>query len=190
MKSIPETEIIDKRDGIFESIPFIPNTAAESLTEKYDIFAMIAGYENEAREVLKSQGYSETLDKQSWNKDRRYRDIIRMLTYFREVRIYIKMNEAARAALSMGYAIRCAMLARIRPIEPIIERGKKVTDGGKQGGEKSGSARREKSKPTKEAWRAEAQKIWQRDPKMSKSRAAELIKKKIGGNVGTIRKSI
>ncbi len=62
--------------------------------------------------------------------------------------------------------------------------------GGKQGGKKSGNVRREKTKPTKDIWQAEAEKIWGKHPAWGNKPVAERIVKLIGGNVGTIRKSI
>jgi hypothetical protein len=61
---------------------------------------------------------------------------------------------------------------------------------GKKGGEKSGKTRRVKAKLTKEAWQAEAEKIWRKHPKWSSSQVAKEIVKQSGGNVDTIRKSI
>ena len=189
--TIDGKEVVDKWDGILDSIPFAAEPGAGP-SEKYDIFAMINGYEKEAREILKAGGYPLTV-KELLNKpqkDRRIRDIMRMLTYFREVRIYISMNDAAGAALSMAYGVRSAMQARIRPVEPLIEIGKKVVGGGKHGGARSGEVRREKTTPTKEAWQAESEKIWRKRPAWSKRQIATEIEKRIGGNPDTIRKSI
>jgi hypothetical protein len=175
--------------GTFEPIPFVAKPGARP-SEKYNIFAMMNGYENEAREILKAGGYPLTLDELTGRKERRIRDIINMLLCFREVRVYISLNDAENSAASMAYAIRSAMLARIRPAEPLIDVGEKVVGGGKQGGKKSGTIRREKATPTKESWQAEAEKIWSKRPSWRKKRVAEEIVKRIDGNAGTIRKSI
>ena len=129
MKTKREQEAVDRWDGILDPIPFVAESGADS-SEKYNVFAMINGYESEAREILKAGGYPVTL-KELLNKPqgkRQIRDIMRMLTYFREVRIYIWMNDAPGAALSMAYGIRAAMQARIRPVEPLIEIGKSRSD--------------------------------------------------------------
>ena len=83
-----------------------------------------------------------------------------------------------------------AQRADIRPIEPLFEMGKLSVDGGKTGGEKSGEIRRKKTKPLKELWQAKAEKIWGKHPTWNKSDTAREIVKSIGGNLGTIRKSI
>lgn len=69
---------------------------------------------------------------------------------------------------------------------------RKSKDGGKEGGKKSGIIRRQKTIPIKEIWQAEADKILKKpkNSKLSKSRIAELITEKIGGNPDTIRKYI
>jgi len=73
--------------------------------------------------------------------------------------------------------------------ESIIE-GSKIN--GAKGGDKSARVRRLKAEPIKEAWQAEADKIWQKtkNSKLSKSSVAKLIAKKIDGNPDTIRRSI
>jgi len=122
---IDEKEAIDKREGTFDSLSFAVEPDAEP-AEKHDIFAMINGYENEAREVLKAGGYPLTIKELLGRpqKERRIRDIMRMFTHFREVRIRIGLKDAAGAALCMAYGVRAAMLSRIRPAQPLIEIGK------------------------------------------------------------------
>ena len=61
---------------------------------------------------------------------------------------------------------------------------------GAVGGEKSGKVRNDKMKPSKESWQAEADKIWKKHPTWMNKPVAEMVVKRIGGNVGTIRKSI
>ncbi len=123
--TIDKQETVDRWDGILDPIPFVAESGADS-SEKYDIFAMIRGYENEARKILKAKGYLLTLDEllDKPQKERQIRDIMRMFTYFREVHIYIWMDDAAKAALTMAYGVRAAMQARIRPVEPLIKIGK------------------------------------------------------------------
>jgi len=83
-----------------------------------------------------------------------------------------------------------AQQADIRPIEPFFEAGKLSVDGGNPGGKKSGKVRKEKADLTQDAWQDEADKIWKRHPTRKNKPVAEMVAKKIGGNVGTIRKSI
>lgn len=168
--TIDEKEVVDKWDGILDPIPFVAEPGAGP-SEKYDIFAMIRGYENEAREILKAGGYPLTLTELRWSKERRIRDIIRMLTYFREVCIYIRMNDAAGAALSMAYGVRSAMQARIRPVEPFIDKGKAMIRGASLGGitkKKIDNVRHEK-------WQAEADAIWRKYPSYKKWRVAGML---------------
>lgn len=99
--------------NILDSVPGAP---------KFGLFTMIDAYENEGREKLKE------LSNNRPKKDHQIRDIRSMLTYFREVRIYIEMNDTEGAALSMALAVQSAMKARIRPVEPLIEKGKQFTD--------------------------------------------------------------
>jgi len=127
-KDLDKKELADlKWQGPFEPIPFADKPGAED-SEKYGVFAMIEGYENEGRKILDTVGYPLTRDelsKRPKNERKQIRNIELMLIYFREVRIYISLEDAAGAALSMAYAIRCAMLARIRPFELSIEIGTK-----------------------------------------------------------------
>ena len=115
-------DVVDKWQGVFEPIPTNPKVQSP---EQFNVFSLINGYEKEAREVLEAKGYPTDVKSllTSCDKDRRIRDIVNMLTYFREVRIYIWMKDAEGAALSMAFAVRCAMLARIRPVEPSINIG-------------------------------------------------------------------
>lgn len=115
-------DVVDKWQGVFEPIPTNPKVQSP---EQFNVFSLINGYEKEAREVLEAKGYPTDVKSllTSCDKDRRIRDIVNMLTYFREVRIYIWMKDAEGAALSMALAVRCAMLARIRPVEPSINIG-------------------------------------------------------------------
>lgn len=173
--------------GPLEPIPF-----AEK--KEFNVFSMIEGYEREAREVLKAKGYPLTLEGllSKPARERRIRDIMNMFLCFKEVRLYVSMSEAERAAMSMAYGIRSAMLARIRPGERFIDMGKENVAGGGRGGAKSGETRRNKADQVWEAWQREAEKVW-RNPKRSslgKKDVARIISKKIGGNVDTIRKKI
>jgi len=90
-----------------------------------------------------------------------------------------------------------AQQADIRPIEPFFETGKSNVDGGKTGGHKSGILRKEKAKPIHKIWQAEANKIWSNHPELSNAavekiikKKSEIVKNKIGGRPGTIRKTI
>jgi hypothetical protein len=160
--------------GPFEPIPFDIQAKPEAeLSDKYDIFAMIRGYENEAREILKAGGYPLTVKElvKTPQKERRIRDIMNMLTHFREVRIYIGMNDAAGAALSMAYGIRSAMLARIRPVEPFIDKGKAMIRGASLGG----ITKKKKDDARHETWQAEADAIWRKHPSYKKWRVAGML---------------
>jgi hypothetical protein len=124
MKTKTNESVVDYWDGILDAVPFAD--------KPYNIFNLISGYEAEAIEVLKSSGYPITVKellkiRKIWEdkKERRVRDIVRMLTYFREVKIHIDLNNSEGSALSMAFAIQSAMKARIRPVEPKIEIGKK-----------------------------------------------------------------
>ena len=69
----------------------------------------------------------------------------------------------------------------------LILKGKKE---GKIAGEKSGVIRSEKAKPYHEVWQKEAEKIWNKHPLWGKLEVAKRIAEHVGGNPGTIRKSI
>lgn len=160
--------------GPFEPIPFDIRAKPEAeLSEKYDIFAMIRGYENEAHEILKAGGYPLTVKEPLGHprKDRRIHDIMIMLTNFREVRIYIGMNDAAGAALSMAYGIRSAMLARIRPVEPFIDKGKAMIRGASLGG----IAKKKIDDVRHEKWQADADAIWRKHPSYKTWRVAGML---------------
>jgi uncharacterized protein YyaL (SSP411 family) len=118
--------IIDKWDGILDPIPFIEEPESDP-SQNHRVFSLIRGYQAEAYKILKSSGYPATLAEllKTEQKERRIRDIMRMLTYFREVRVYISIDDAQGAALSMAFAIRSAMQARIRPVETFIDIGQK-----------------------------------------------------------------
>ena len=77
---------------------------------------------------------------------------------------------------------------KITPFVPLIEIAGEVINGGRDGGKKSGKARREKSK--KRNWQEEAEKIWRKRPAWNKSEVARKIKEDHGGNFDTIRKTI
>lgn len=120
-RKLPEITEEEKKElawkGKFEPIAFdIEDKPGATLSEKYDVFAMMRGYENEASEILRAKGYTLPLEELTGSKDRQIRDLMRMHLEFREVRIYIGLNDAARAALAMAYGVRSAMLARIRPL--------------------------------------------------------------------------
>ncbi len=119
-------ETVDRWDGILDPIPFVANEPGEDLVKQYDVFGMMKGYEQEASKVLEAGGYPLTIKEllKQQRKERRVRDIMRMLTCFREVRIYIWMNDPAGAALSMAYGVRAALQARIRPEEPYLKVGR------------------------------------------------------------------
>ena len=89
-------------------------------------------------------------------------------------------------------AIRPAYEANYKEAVKSVNRHRKEIEDGKPGGKKSGEVRREKAKPTREAWQAEAEKIWQspRNSKLSNSSVAVLIAKKIGGKADYIRHHI
>ena len=75
-------------------------------------------------------------------------------------------------------------------IEPLVMANIKCKKGGASGGKKSGAARREKIKPAREAWQAEAVKIWRKHPQKSKLNVAQVVSNRIGGNPDYIRKNI
>jgi len=79
---------------------------------------------------------------------------------------------------------------KITPFVPLIEMAGEVINGGRDGGKKSGKVRLEKSKSKKQLRQQEAEKIWLKNPELSKSRTAMIIKGRIGGNSDTIRKTI
>ena len=75
-------------------------------------------------------------------------------------------------------------------IEPLVLANIRCKKGGASGGKKSGAARREKIKPAREAWQAEAVKIWRKHPQKSKLNVAQVVSNRIGGNPDYIRKNI
>jgi hypothetical protein len=75
-------------------------------------------------------------------------------------------------------------------IEPLVMANIRCKKGGASGGKKSGAARREKIKSAREAWQAEAVKIWRKHPQKSKLNVAQVVSNRIGGNPDYIRKNI
>lgn len=127
MKAKPTIpEVVDKQAGVLGPIPFTKAENAPSY-EEHPIFYMINGYENEAREILKACGYplisGALIAELRWSKERRIRDLVSMLTHFKDVRIHIRMNNPAEAAFSMAEGLRAALQARIRPMEKSIDIG-------------------------------------------------------------------
>lgn len=118
----------------------------------------------------------------------------RTLTLIGSLRGKVKTFDSWR--VFMETLLLVTMTFRNGDIPEIAQSGaihiQKVVGGGKDGGSKSGKVRREKAAPTKEAQQALADEIWRKpkNSKLSKSSVAELVKKKIGGNVRTIRGSI
>ena len=115
---------------------------SRAYSKGYDVLAMIDGYENEGREILKAGGYPLTVDEiihDRLNEDGmplgkkplppRVRDVMAMLQYFETVRHYIKENNISFALGFMAYAVQSAMKARIRPLEPLIQIGTSVKAG-------------------------------------------------------------
>ncbi|MGD0277081.1 MAG: hypothetical protein ABSB79_13685 [Syntrophales bacterium] len=163
---------------------------------------LINAYEKEAREILKRDGYPLTLEELWAKKDEVLPDlatgqgisqvysIFWMLWFLKSVRVNIEKNNADMVVCEMACALYWATIAQLKPIAPLFDMGKKNVDGGILGGIISGKVRREKAKPTQEAWQAEAEEIWKKNYALSNKRAAERIAKKSGGKVDTIRKSI
>lgn len=183
--------------GILDYVPH--STEPRPGSEPYDIMAMIEGYESEGREILKAGGYPLTVREIIYRRyaqpkkellPRRIKDVMNMLAYFERVRDYMKKNDISYSLCFMAYGVQAAMKARIRPVEPLIEMGQKNVSGGIDGGKKSGKNRRLKAEPTKANWQTEAEKIWKKHPAWSNSAVAVEIAKRIGGNIGTIRRSI
>jgi len=130
------------------------------------------------------------------------------LTFYVDIEIEaalrtLKTIETLRQLLvNNGTINREAMTVYLRTVELMINQmrtghlGKlanrqlEMPEKGKEGGEKSGKVRKEKARTAKEAWQIEAGKIWKQHPTWGNSEVARMIVKKIGGNVGTIRKSI
>ncbi len=120
-----------------DRLNYVPHSKNPKVPEGgYDILAMIHGYENEARNILKAGGYPLTVreilktrhDKygESLGKPalpRKIRDTMDMLTYFNMVRNYIQKNEISWALCFMAYGVQSSMKARIRPLEPLYEMG-------------------------------------------------------------------
>ena len=75
-------------------------------------------------------------------------------------------------------------------IEPLVMANIRFKKGGASGGKKSGAARREKIKSAREAWQAEAVKIWRKHHQKSKLNVAQVVSNRIGGNPDYIRKNI
>ena len=113
----------DKQDGILDHIPMLKIDDGPAY-ETHPVFDMINGYEDEARQIIAAAGYSPHITDSGTIKERRIRDLVKMLACFREVRIHMWINDTEGAAASMANGIRAAMQARIRPVEPLIEIGK------------------------------------------------------------------
>lgn len=167
-RELPNSSVEQREDLAWKG-PFEPIPKPATGTVTYDVYDMISGFQDEAKKILAASGYpasTKELLKQPL-KEKRIRDIAAMLTYFRQVRVYIDMNDPESAALSMGLGIRSAMLARIRPEEPHIERGRKNVVGGHTGGLKSAESRIKKALSKKEKQQQEADKIWSKHPTYS-----------------------
>ncbi|MFH1490301.1 MAG: hypothetical protein ABII06_15455 [Pseudomonadota bacterium] len=198
---IDENEAVDKGLSILNPVPHSNEPRAAS--EGYDISAMLDGYENEGRKILKASGYPLTVDEitdSRFNEDkmslrkkpfpRRVRDVMDMFLYFNMVRVSIEKKDISFALCFMGYGVQAAMKARIRPMAPLIEMGKSNVDGGGRGGKISGKVRREKAKSIRGNWQTEAEKIWKKHPAWKNRSVATKVAERIGGNPNTIRKSI
>lgn len=110
-----KTESFDKWTGRFEPIP----------AKQFDLFSFIDGYEREAYKVLKAKGYPTDIHGilARHDTDKQIKDITNMLIHFRAVRIYTQLKDAENAALYMALGVRCAMLARVRPVELSMDIG-------------------------------------------------------------------
>jgi hypothetical protein len=114
-----------------EGVHFIPkkneDPELDEFTPKYNLDALINGYEAEARKILEAAGYPSTLNElksmQRENLPDQIRDIRDMFAWFQNVRMWIKDNLAEWAAYHMAFAINAAVRAQMRPIEPIVDKG-------------------------------------------------------------------
>ena len=184
--------------GVNINMPSLSETLAAEMSAE----SVINAYEKEAREILKRGGYPLTIEELWAKKDEvlpdlangqglsRVYSIFWMLWNLKMVRVNIEENNADQAVCYMASAVHWAISARLKTVAHLFGVVEKVVNGGKRGGEKSGKIRKEKAIPTKQAQQEEANKIWQRRPTWSKLQVATEIKKRIGGNPDTIRKSI
>jgi hypothetical protein len=126
--------VTDKGLDILNPVPH--SNAPRAVSEGYDILAMIDGYENEGRDILKAGGYPLTVDEiihDRFDEDglplgkkplpRRVRDVMDMLLYFDMVRVNIEKKDISFALCFMAYGVQAAMKARIRPQERSIDIG-------------------------------------------------------------------
>jgi len=152
-------------------------------------------WQAEGERVLQEKGYPvewESLSAMLQEGEHRpeIHDIAAMLLRLNLARRDISKGLIQSAVWNTAIAVQHGMKAKIRPFEPDVERGQACVDGGGDGGRKSGKVRREKSKPTKDQWQTEANKIWLEHPTWNKSRVARKITKKNGGIYNTVRQSI
>jgi hypothetical protein len=108
----------------------------ETLQTKGLLESLILGYESQAFKVLKDQGYPQNLN-DLWairknNMPVQIRDILNMLSLFKQTRQMVKINSAPLAAFYMALAIQSATRAQMRFYEPAIERGIPFIHGNKQ----------------------------------------------------------
>ncbi|MCX5810155.1 MAG: hypothetical protein NTX36_12440 [Proteobacteria bacterium] len=102
-----------------------------SFHNRHGLFAMINGYEEQAREILKDGGYPLTgqeLEAMSERLPKQIRDILYMFVWFERVRREVEKNDAKMSAYFMAHAIHSAMKARIEPKVQKIKMGVAFTD--------------------------------------------------------------
>jgi len=177
--TIDKIEAVDKGLDILNPVPHSNEPRAAS--EGYDILAMIDGYENEGRKILKDGGYPLTVNEimhTRLNEDglplgikslpRRVRDVMAMLQYFNMVRFKIEEKDISFALCFMAYGVQAAMKARIRHMEPDILRGRSSIEGASRGGQK----KKEIDQARHDQWKLDAGKIKEKHPSFTPWRIA------------------
>jgi hypothetical protein len=181
---------VDEKNEVFEGVldgypsKIVPDNDLPDdcfrFHNKYGLFAMMSGYEEQAREILKDGGYPLT-GKELWEMrnglKKQIRDILEMFIWFERVRWEVEKNDAKMSAYFMAHAIHSAMKARIRPEEADIYRGKKTI----RGASKGGKAKKQISDSRHEIWKSDARKIWSDKPSYTAWRVAGMLADQYAG---------
>lgn len=140
-----------------------------SLTAKTGVAVMTAEnliqcYENEGQKILKDHGCPTTLEKLIKQRKKYLPDLANgrgtgiiysvfwMLWNLKQVRSYLEKNDADQSVCYMTTALSWASMMQVKPLMPLIDRGKAHADGSSLGGKKKNqldTARHEK-------WRSDA----------------------------------
>ena len=163
---------------------------------------IIALYEDQAKAILKRDGYPGTLTGLFRKKEKYLPDLANgkgvsqvysifwMLWGFEDLRRAIARNDADGAACSMAYALHWAAKVQLNPLERFFSAGVGSVNGGAIGGKKSGVVRADKAERDRQVDQKEAEKIWQKRHKWGVKPVAERVARITGHPYETVRKRI